>query len=184
MEASNLKVGTHIILKDKILVVTEYNHRSQSRGSAFIKVKLKNIETGQVIEHKFSTTDYIEKAQISRKEMQYLYNDGNLYYFMDNETFEQTQVNKKDVLEALPYIKENMTVTVNSCKGKVISVSPPLFVELVVTHTEAGIQGDSQRAGTKPAVLETNHELKVPLFVNINDKIKVDTRNGEYVERL
>ena len=184
MMSGDLKVGSTIIIEDKIYTVTECQHRAQPRLAAFIKAKLKNMETGQVVEHRFSTTEYLEDAPIERKQMQYLYNDGELYYFMDTESYEQTELNKRDVEEALPYIVENMTVTINSCKGKVIAVTPDLFVELNIVECEPGLQGDSSKAGTKPATLETGLNIRVPLFVNNGDRIKVDTRTGEYVERV
>jgi len=184
MISGELKVGSNIIIEGKIYTVVEAQHRAQPRLAAFIKAKLKNVETGQVMEQRFSTTEYLEEAIIERKEMQYLYNDGELYYFMDNESYEQIALNKSDIQDALPYIVENMTVTINSCSGKIISVTPPLFVELVITECEPGVQGDSSKAGTKPAKLETGLSLRVPLFVNNGEKIKVDTRTGEYVERV
>jgi elongation factor P len=184
MMSGDLKVGSTIVIDGKIFTVVEAQHRSQPRLAAFIKAKLKNIETGQVMEQRFSTTEYLEDASIERKEMQYLYNDGELYYFMDTETYEQIALNQKDVEEALPYMKESMTVTINSSLGRVISVNPPLFVELLITECEPGVQGDSSKAGTKPAVLETGLNIRVPLFVNNGETIKVDTRTGEYVERV
>lgn len=184
MNSGDLKVGSTIIIDGKMYNVVECQHRTQSRGSAFMRAKLKNIETGQVIEQRFSTTEYLEDATIERREMQYLYNDEELYYFMDTEDYEQLALNKKDVENALPYMVENMLVTVHSCNSKIIEVVPPLFVELFITECEPGVQGDSSKAGTKPATLETGLNIRVPLFVNNGEKIKVDTRTGEYVERV
>lgn len=183
MMCGELKIGSNIILEGKIYTLTDWQHHTQSRGAAFIRTKIKNIETGQVLEKRFSTTEYVEEAVIDRVEMQYLYNDSELYYFMNTENFEQLAMNKISVEQALPYLTENMLVTVDTCGDKIISVTPPLFVILNIVECEPGVQGDSSKAGTKPATLETGLIVRVPLFVNNGDNIKIDTRTGDYVER-
>ncbi|KKC29760.1 elongation factor P [Caldanaerobacter subterraneus subsp. pacificus DSM 12653] len=149
-----------------------------------MRTKLKNIMTGAVIERTFSPTEKFEEAQIERREMQYLYNDGEFYYFMDTETYEQIPLSYDKVEEAMKYIKENMIVTVKFYKGEAFSVEPPTFVELEVIDTEPGVRGDTVTGGSKPATVETGAVIQVPLFINVGDKIKIDTRTGEYIERV
>ena len=154
------------------------------KGAAFVRVKMKNVVTGAVIERTFNPSEKLQGAEIEKREMQYLYNDGELYYFMDNNTYEQIPLNKEQIGDALKYIKENMNVTIQSIKGKVFNVEPPMFVELEVTYTEPGFSGNTTTTSGKPAKLENGLEISVPLFVNIGDIIRIDTRTGLYMERL
>ena len=140
--------------------------------------------TGSVLERTFNPTERVPRARVETKEMQYLYNDGNLYYFMDTETYEQIPLNREQVEDAMKYVKENMNVTIKFFKGSPFSVEPPNFVELVVAETEPGVRGDTVTGGTKPATLETGAVIHVPLFVNTGDVIRVDTRTDEYMERV
>ena len=151
------------------------------KGAAFVRTKLKNVITGAVLEKTFNPSEKYPGAEIEKREMQYLYNDEDLYYFMDNETYEQLPLNKEQIGDGLKFIKENMNVKVLSYKGNVFSVEPPMFVELEVTYTEPGFAGNTT---TTSATLENGYEISVPMFVNIGDVIKIDTRTGEYMERV
>ena len=151
--------------------------------SAFVRTKYKNVITGAVVERSFNPTDKYPTAYIERKDMQYLYSDGDLYYFMDMETYEQQPIDKSKLGPAFQFVKENMEVKVLSYKGNVFGVEPPNFVELEVTETDPGFKGDTATNATKPATLETGAEIKVPLFINQGDMIRIDTRTGEYMER-
>ena len=153
------------------------------KGAAFVRTKIKNVMTGAVVERTFNPTDKMPRAIIDTKEMQYLYNDGDLYYFMDPETYEQEPLGKDAVEDAVKYVKENMSVTIRYFKGKAFSVEAPNFVDLEVTQTEPGFKGDTASNTYKPATVETGYELMVPLFINIGDVIKIDTRSGEYLSR-
>ena len=181
--AGDLRKGITFEYEGKIYVVVEFLHVKPGKGAAFVRTKLKNIVTGQVIEKTFNPVEKFEKAHIERKEMAYLYNDGDLYYFMDNETYEQVPLNKDQVEDALLYITENMNVTIQFYKGSAFSVEPPNFVELTIVECEPGIQGDTSKAGNKPATLETGLQIQVPLFVNNGDRIRIDTRTGTYMSR-
>lgn len=184
MVAADIKKGSTFEKDGNIYVVVDFQHHSQPRLAAFIKVRLKNIETGQVLETRMSPTDRLNDVVIEKKEMQYLYNDGGIYYFMDTETYEQLPINKEDCEDALNYITENMTATIKSCKGKIISVEPPLFVDLEIVECEPAVAGDTNKNASKPAKVETGFELRVPLFVNNHERIRIDTRTGEYMERI
>ena len=181
--AGDLRKGITFEYEGKIYVVVEFLHVKPGKGAAFVRTKLKNIVTGQVIEKTFNPVEKFEKAHIERKEMAYLYNDGDLYYFMDNETYEQVPLNKDQVEDALMYITENMNVTIQFYKGSAFSVEPPNFVELTIVECEPGIQGDTSKAGNKPATLETGLTIQVPLFVNNGERIRIDTRTGTYMSR-
>ena len=146
--------------------------------------KIKNVITGTIIERTFNPSEKLQGAEIETRDMQYLYNDADLYYFMDNATYEQIPLNQDQIGDALKYIKENMNVTILAFKGKVFNVEPPMFVELEVTYTEPGFSGNTTTTSGKPATLENGLEISVPLFVNIGDVIRIDTRTGLYMERL
>jgi len=182
--AGDLRKGVTFEYEGKIYIVVEFLHVKPGKGAAFVRTKLKNIVTGQVIEKTFNPVEKFEKAHIERKEMTYLYSDGDLYYFMNNETYEQVPLNKEQVEDALLYITENMMATVQFYKGEAFSVEPPNFVELNIIECEPGIQGDTSKAGNKPAKLETGVTIQVPLFVNNGDRIKIDTRTGTYMSRV
>ncbi len=182
--AGEFRKGVTFELEGKVYVVVDFLHVKPGKGSAFVRTKIKNVVTGQVIERTFNPTERFEKAHIERKEMMYLYEDGGLYYFMDNNTYEQIPLNKSQVEDALNYITENMSCTIQFYKGEAFSVEPPLFVELKIVECEPGIQGDTSKAGYKPATLETGLVIQVPLFVNNGETIRIDTRTGSYMERV
>lgn len=184
MTTGDLKIGSTFIMDNNIYVVVEWQHVCQPRLAAFIRGRIKNVETGAVLERNFKTNEKVDEAVIEKREMQYLYNDGDLYYFMDKENYEQIPLNKADCESALKYIVENMDATINTCNGRVIAVTPPLFVELKIVECEPAVQGDTSKSAMKPAKLETGLEIKVPLFVNQDDTVRVDTRTGEYMERV
>lgn len=184
VSAGDFRKGVTIEIDGKVYVIVDFQHVKPGKGAAFVRAKIKNIVTGQVLEQTFNPSDKYENAHIERKEMQYSYNDDGLYYFMDMETYEMVPLNYDIVAEAMKFVKEEMMVSVQSYKGVAFSVEPPNFVELEVTETEPGIQGDTSKAGNKPAKLETGFNINVPLFVNMGDKIRVDTRTGTYMERV
>ena len=182
--AGDFRKGTTFEMEGNVFKVVDFKHVKPGKGSAFVRTKLKNVITGAVIDKTFNPSDKYPEATIEKREMQYLYNDGDLYYFMDNETYEQMPLNKDVLSDALQFLKENMNVTVISYKGNVFSVEPPMFVELEVTYTEPGFSGNTTTTSGKPATLENGYEISVPLFVNIGDTIRIDTRTGEYMERV
>jgi len=182
--AGDFKNGATFELDNQIYQVVEFQHVKPGKGAAFVRTKLKNIITGATVERTFNPTDKMPKAHIERKDMQYLYNDGDLYYFMDVETYEQLPISKDTIGDLFKFVKENMIVKILSHKGNVFGIEPPTFVELEVTHTEPGFKGDTATGATKPATLETGAVVKVPLFVNQGDIIRIDTRTGEYLERV
>lgn len=184
VSAGDFRKGVTIEMENKVYVIVEFQHVKPGKGAAFVRAKLKNVITGQVVEQTFNPADKYENAHIERKEMQYSYKDGDLYYFMDLESYEMMPLNYEVVAEAMKYIKEEMSVSVQIYKGNAFSVEPPNFVELIITETEPGVQGDTSKAGNKPAKLETGVSINVPLFVNQGEKIRVDTRNGAYMERV
>ena len=166
-----------------VLQVIEFQHVKPGKGAAFVRTKLKNVITGAVIEKTFSPTDKFENAYIERKDMQYSYDDGALYHFMDTETWEETLVAHDMVGDNFRFVKEEMMCKIISYKGNVFAVEPPMFVELEITDTEPGFKGDTATGASKPATVETGAQIKVPLFINIGDVIRIDTRTGEYLER-
>ena len=182
--AGDLRNGTTFEMEGQVYKVVEFQHVKPGKGAAFVRTKLKNVISGSVIEKTFNPSEKLQGAEIEKREMQYLYNDGDLYYFMDNETYEQMPLNKEQLGDSLKFIKENMSVKILSFKGKVFSVEPPMFVELEVTYTEPGFAGNTTTTSGKPATLENGYTINVPLFVNIGDIIKIDTRTGEYMERI
>ncbi len=184
VSAGDFRKGTTFEMDGKVYTVVEFQHVKPGKGSAFVRTKIKNVITGQVLENTFNPSDKYEEAHIDRREYQYSYSDGDLYYFMDTETFDMLPLNHDICEDALRFIKEEMTVTISSYKGSPFAVEPPNFVELVIADTEGGIQGDTSKPGNKPATLETGFTIGVPLFVNIGDKIRVDTRTGTYMERV
>ena len=183
INASDFRNGVTIEMDNGIWTVVSFLHVKPGKGAAFVRTKLKNIVTGAVIERTFNPTDKMAKAHIETKEMQYLYNDGDLYYFMDLDTYDQLPLTHDQVEDAIPFVKENTNVTVRFYKGTAFSVEPPNFVVLEVTDTEPGVRGDTATNVTKPATLETGYTLNVPIFINQGEKIRIDTRTGEYMER-
>ncbi len=181
--AGDFRNGVTFEYEGNVYQIIQFQHVKPGKGAAFVRTKIKNVITGGVVEKTFNPTDKMPKAHIDRRDMQYLYNDGELYYFMDQETFEQLPLTG-DILEgALPFLKDEMVVKVLSYKGNVFGVEPPNFVELTITETEPGFKGDTATGATKPATLETGYVLNVPLFVDEGTVIRVDTRTGEYMER-
>ncbi len=182
--AGDFRNGTTFEMEGNVYRVVEFQHVKPGKGSAFVRTKLKNVITGAVLEKTFNPSDKYPGAEIEKKEMQYLYNDGDLYYFMDNDTYDQMPLNKEQLGDCLKYLKENMQVKILSYKGTVFAVEPPIFVELEVTYTEPGFAGNTTTTSGKPATLETGLELQVPMFVNIGDVLRIDTRTCEYMERI
>ncbi|MGN0798680.1 MAG: elongation factor P [Christensenellales bacterium] len=184
ISAGEFRKGVTFEYEGNIYIVVDFQHVKPGKGAAFVRTKMKNIVTGQVLERTFNPTEKVEEAKIEKKEMQYLYNEDGIYYFMDMETYDQIPLNYDQVQEAMKYVIENMMVSIQFYKGKAFSVLPPMFVELNITDCEPGIQGDTSKAGNKPATLETGLVIQVPLFVNNGDRIRIDTRTGEYMERV
>ncbi len=184
ISAGDFRKGVTFEMDGKVYVIVDFQHVKPGKGAAFVRTKIKNVVTGQVLEQTFNPTDKYPVAHIERKDMQYSYNDGDLYYFMDMETFDMLPLNFDIVEDAMQFVKEEMMVTIQLYKGAAFSVEPPNFVELEVTETEPGVQGDTSKAGNKPATLETGYNIQVPLFVNQGDRIRVDTRTGTYMERV
>ena len=182
--AGDFKNGITFEMDGNVFQVVEFQHVKPGKGAAFVRTKLKNVITGAVIEKTFSPTDKYENAYVERKDMQYLYNDGELYYFMDLESFEQLPLEASKLGDNFKFVKEEMLCKIISYKGNVFGVEPPMFVELEVTETEPGFKGDTATGASKPATLETGAQIKVPLFVNEGDVLKIDTRTGEYLERV
>ena len=181
--AGDFKNGLTFEMEGKVMQVIEFQHVKPGKGAAFVRTKLRNVVTGAVIETSFSPTDKFENAYVERKDMQYLYSDGELYYFMDLETFEQIPINSDILDDNFKFVKEEMICKVASYKGNVFAVEAPMFVELEVTDTEPGFAGNTAQGALKPATLETGAQIKVPLFINIGDILKIDTRTGEYLSR-
>ena len=188
--AGDFRNGTTFEMDGNVFKVVEFQHVKPGKGSAFVRTKLKNVISGAVIEKTFNPSEKYPGAEIEKRDMQYLYEDGGLYYFMDNETYEQIPLNEEQIGDALKFMKENMDMKILSYKGKVFAVEPPMFVELEVTYTEPGFSGNtttlfrSYITSGKPAKLENGLEISVPLFVEIGDKLRIDTRTGEYMERV
>jgi elongation factor P len=181
--ASDFRNGVTFEMDGKVMQIVEFQHVKPGKGAAFVRTKIKNVITGAVVETSFNPTDKFENAYVERREMEYSYNDGNLYYFMDLETFELEPIDGSILADNFKFVKENMHCTIYSFKGKVYNVEPPNFVELVITQTDPGFKGDTATNVTKPATVETGAEVKVPLFISEGEKIRVDTRTGEYLER-
>ena len=183
ISASEFRNGATVEIDGDIYIVIEFQHVKPGKGAAFVRTRLKNMISGGITERTFRPTEKMQRAHIDRKDMQYLYNDGELYYFMDNESFEQTTVNGEDVGDALKFVKENENVKILSHGGKVFGIEPPIMVELTITETEPGFKGDTAQGATKPATVETGAVVYVPLFINSGEKIKIDTRTEEYLGR-
>ncbi len=184
ISAGDFRNGITIELEGNIFQIIEFQHVKPGKGAAFVRTKLKNIKSGGIVEKTFRPTEKCPPAHIDRKDYQYLYADGDLFYFMDVETYDQIALSKNDIGDALKFVKENEMVKVCSHKGNVFAVEPPLFVELQITETEPGFKGDTATGATKPAVVETGATVYVPLFVEQDDVIKIDTRSGEYLSRV
>ena len=182
--AGDFRNGATFEMDGGVFQVVEFQHVKPGKGAAFVRTKFKNVITGAVVEKSFNPTEKFPTAFIERKEMEYSYNDGDLYYFMDPETYDQLPINASDLGDNFKFVKEGMVCRILSYKGNVFGIEPPTFVELLVTATEPGVRGDTATNVTKPATLETGVEVRVPIFVNEGDVIRVDTRTGEYMERV
>ena len=181
--AGDFRNGVTFEMDGQVMQVVEFQHVKPGKGAAFVRTKMKNVITGAVVETSFNPTAKFESAYIDRKDMQYLYNDGDLYYFMDEETYEQLPLNSDKLGDSFKFVKENTVCKIISYKGNVFGVEPPFFVELEVTDTEPGVRGDTATNVQKNATVETGATIRVPIFINTGDMIRVDTRVGEYLER-
>ena len=184
ISAGEFRNGLTVEIDGNVYQILEFQHVKPGKGAAFVRTKLKNVISGGVVEKTFRPTEKFPKAHIERKSMQYLYSDGDLYHFMDGETYDQIALNEETIGDALKFVKENEEVKVCSYQGEVFAVEPPLFAELVVTETEPGVKGDTATGATKPAIVETGAQVMVPLFVESGEKIKIDTRTGDYLSRV
>ena len=183
LSAGDFRNGLTFEEDGNVLQVVEFQHVKPGKGAAFVRTKTRNVITGAIIEKSYNPSAKFPVAYVGRKDMEYSYNDGDLYYFMDPETFELVPVNKSELGEGFKFVKETMVCKILSYKGKVFGMEPPTFVELQITETEPGFKGDTATNATKPATLETGAEIRVPLFINEGDMIRIDTRTGEYMER-
>lgn len=181
--AGDFRNGVTFEMDGNVYSIIEFQHVKPGKGAAFVRTKIRNVISGAVTEKTFNPNDKYPTAFIERKDMEYLYNDGDLYYFMDSETYEQLPISPNVLGDTFRFVKENMVCKVLSYKGNVFGIEPPNFVELQVTETEPGVKGDTATNVTKPATLETGAEIKVPIFINEGEMIRVDTRTGEYMER-
>ena len=184
ISAGDFRNGKTLEIEGTVYQILEFQHVKPGKGAAFVRTKLKDIKNGGVIERSFRPTEKFPEARIDRKDMQYLYQDGDLYYFMDNDTYEQIALGSELIGDALKFVKENEMCKVCSHNGNVFSIEPPLFVELQVTDTEPGFKGNTATGATKPAIVETGAQVNVPLFVENGEVIKIDTRTGEYLSRV
>ncbi|WP_455714543.1 elongation factor P [Anaerosporobacter sp.] len=184
VSAGDFRNGLTIELDNGIYQVIDFQHVKPGKGAAFVRTKLRNIKNGGVVEKTFRPTEKCPQAHIERKDMQYLYSDGDLFHFMDVENYEQIAMSEDQVGTSLKFVKENDMVKMCSHNGNVFAIEPPLFVELEITNTEPGVKGDTATGATKPATVETGATIYVPLFVNQGDKISIDTRTGEYLKRV
>ena len=182
--AGDFKNGVTVEIDGNIYQILEFQHVKPGKGAAFVRTKLKNIVSGGVVEKSFRPTEKFTLAHIERKEYQYLYADGDLYNFMDTETYDQIALSKENVGDSLKFVKENEMVKLCSHNGNVFAIEPPITVELVITESEPGVKGDTATGATKPAIVETGAKILVPLFVNQGDTVKIDTRTGEYLSRV
>ncbi|HCB95194.1 MAG TPA: elongation factor P [Ruminococcus sp.] len=183
ISAGDFRNGVTFEMDGQVVSIIEFQHVKPGKGAAFVRTKIRNVITGAVVEKTFNPNDKYPTAFIDRKDMEYSYSDGDLYYFMDPETYDMVPVNGSELSDNFKFVKENMVCKILSYKGKVFGVEPPTFVELEVTDTDPGFKGDTATNATKPATVETGAELKVPLFINTGDRIRIDTRTCEYMER-
>lgn len=184
ISTNDLRTGVTVEIDGAVWAVLEFQHVKPGKGAAFVRTKMKNVATGAVQERTFNAGEKLNKARVENKEMQFLYVSGEFYTFMDNSTFEQMDLVADQIGDGLKYLIENMNIQIQVFDGKVIGVEMPNFVELTITECEPGVKGDTATAGTKPATLETGAQVKVPFFINEGDKIRIDTRTGEYLSRV
>ena len=183
VSAGDFRNGVTFEMDGNVDQIIEFQHVKPGKGAAFVRAKIRNVIAGSVVERTFNPNDKYPTAFVERKEMEFSYSDGDLYYFMDSETYELVPVNASELGDAFKFVKENMVCKILSYKGNVFGVEPPTFVELQVTQTDPGFAGNTATNATKPATLETGAEIRVPLFINEGDMIRIDTRTGEYMER-
>jgi elongation factor P len=184
VSTNNLKNGMAISYDNKTWVIVEFQHVKPGKGGAFVRTKLKEIKSGRVVDITFRGGEKLEDVRLEQKNVQYLYNDGDAYHFMDTETYDQFDLQKDFIGEAGKWLKENDTATIQIAGGEMIGVEPPMFVDLEITETDPGFKGDTVQGGTKPATLETGAVVQVPMFINVGEKIRVDTRDGHYITRV
>lgn len=184
ISTNDLRTGVTVEIDGAVWSVLEFQHVKPGKGAAFVRTKMKNVATGAVQERTFNAGEKLNKAQIENKEMQYLYASGDFYTFMDNSTFEQMDLTSEQIGDGLKYLIENMNIFIQVFDGKIIGIEMPNFVELTITECEPGVKGDTATGGTKPATLQTGAQVKVPFFINEGDKIRIDTRTGEYLSRV
>ena len=184
IDVNALRKGTTFTLDNELLKVLDYSHNKTARGGATIRVKVRNLRTGSTYEKTFNGGERVEDVSLDHSEAQYLYNDGDLYYFMDTKTYEQPALNKETVDDIMPYLMENMTVKISSYQGEPIEIEIPITVELEVVEAEPGFAGDTAQGATKPVTVATGLVVNAPLFVNVGDTIRIDTRTGSYITRV
>lgn len=184
ISAGDFRNGLTLEIEGNVVQVIEFQHVKPGKGAAFVRTRLKNIKNGGIIEKTFRPTEKFPAAHIERSDMQYLYNDGEMYNFMNVETFDQIAMTEDQIGDSLKFVKENEMVKILSYEGDVFGIEPPLFVELEITDTEPGFAGNTAQGATKPATVETGAQVNVPLFINQGEKIKIDTRTGEYLGRV
>jgi len=184
ISASEFKNGITVEVDGEIYVIIDFQHVKPGKGAAFVRSKLRNLINGGIVERTFRPSEKMPRAHIDRKDMQYLYSDGQLYHFMDTESYEQTAINASEIGDTLRYVKENEMVKILAHNGAVFGIEPPMFVELEITDTEPGFKGDTATGATKPATVETGATVNVPLFISAGEVIKIDTRTGEYLGRV
>jgi len=184
ISTSDFRTGLTILLDGDVYAVVDFQHVKPGKGAAFVRTKLKNLKSGGVTERTFRAGEKVERAVMDRREMQYLYNAGDDYLFMDNETYEQLTVSKEQLGNDVKYLKENMNIGIMLYQNEIFGIELPYSVELTVAHTEPGIKGDTASGGSKPATLTTGLVVQVPFFINIGDELRIDTRTGEYIERV
>jgi len=183
VKAGDFRNGVTFEIDGKVCQVIEFQHVKPGKGAAFVRTKYKDVISGGIVETSFKPEDKFPQARIDRKDMQYLYSDGDIYYFMDNETYDQIELSTDIVGDALKFVKENEVCKMLSYNGNIFSIEPPMFVELAITETEPGFKGNTATGATKPAIVETGAQIAVPLFVEIGEVVKIDTRTGEYLSR-
>ena len=181
--AGDFRNGITFEMEGIVYQIIEFQHVKPGKGAAFVRAKIRNVKSGSIVEGTFNPSDKFELARMEKKDMQYLYSDGDLFYFMDVETYDQIPLNRNQLGDSLKFVKENETVQILSYKGEVFGIEPPNFVVLEITHTEPGYAGNTAQGATKPATVETGAQIKVPLFINVGELVRVDTRTGEYMER-
>lgn len=183
ISSNDFRNGLTIAIDGVLYTIVEFQHVKPGKGSAFVRVKMRNVRTGATVERTFNAGEKVTRAQLEGKEVNFLYQDGDAYTFMDTTTYEQITLNRAALGDALNFLKENLTISLELYEGEVVGVELPNSVELEVTETEPGVRGDTAQGATKPATLETGYTVRVPLFVNIGDRLIIDTRTGNYISR-